>query len=122
MMEKEIIEIEEAVRLAQLESDTGVFERVLSDDFKFVTPQGKIISKQEDLDQYKSEQLKLTTVDISNRQINLFGGTAISRFKVKFEGQAGKYVFSNTLLFTRVYSKIENSWKMVAGHATEIRE
>jgi hypothetical protein len=120
-MEKEIIEIEEAVRLAQLASDAIFFEKVLSDDFKFITPQGKIITKREDIDQYKSGQLKMTKVDVSERQIDVFLGTAISRFKVKFEGKAGNYEFSSTFLFTRVYSKIENSWKMVAGHSTEIR-
>lgn len=121
-MEREIIEIEDAVKEAQLNGDIDFFENLLADGFKFISPQGKIISKREDIDQYKSGQLKISKIDISNRQIDMFGSTAISRFKVQFEGTSGKYQFSTKFIFTRVYSKVGNAWKMVAGHSTEVCE
>lgn len=120
-MEKEILELEEALRTAQLAGDTALFERVLSDDFQFITPQGKIISKREDIDQYKSGTLKLSRVDVEDRTIRVYGTAAVVRFKVRFDGQSGKYVFSSNFIFTRIYSKICGAWKMVGGHSSELK-
>jgi hypothetical protein len=120
-MDSEIVAIEDAVRRAQLASDTEFLESILDEDFKFITPQGRLVTKREDIDQYKSGYLKLSVVEISDQNITMFDHIAISRFKAKFEGQAGKYDFSATFLFTRVYAKVRESWKMVAGHSTEIK-
>ncbi len=69
-MENEIIALEEELITAQLAGDTDLFEKILSDDF---TPQGKIVTKREDIDQYKSGMLKLTKVDVSERTISIYG-------------------------------------------------
>lgn len=121
-MKDEIVEIEEAVRKAQLAHDTEYFEEILADDFQFVTPQGEIVTKSEDIAQYKSGHLKMEKVEVRDRVINLYGTTAVVRFQVRFVGQAGKYSFSTHMRFTRVYSKISNNWKMVAGHSSELSE
>lgn len=120
-MEKEIVELEEAVRAAQLAQDYGFLERVLADDFRFFTPQGRAITKREDIDQYKFGYLKMKTVEISDRTINIYGTAAVVRFNVKFEGQAGTYPFSSNFAFTRVYTQNTGSWKMVAGHSSDIK-
>jgi hypothetical protein len=104
----------------QLDHNVNFLDQILADDFQFITPQGLAISKQEDLEQYKSRQLKMTKVDIADQVISIYGHTAVVRFKVRFEGQSGKYSFSTYMYFTRVYSKHSGAWKMVAGHSSEI--
>ena len=118
--ESEILEIEAATRYAQLTGDTDFFERLLADDFQFITPQGKVVGKREDVDQYKSGQVKLNVVEVTERTVHCYGATAIVRFKVKFEGRAGKYDFSARYFFTRVYVKDAGRWQMVAGHSTDL--
>ncbi len=120
-IEDEIIKIEEAVRAAQLSHDADFIESILADGFKFVTPQGQIISKEQDVEQYRSGYLKLKTVEINDRTITTQETTAIVRFKVKFEGQAGQYTFLSNMLFTRVYSKGTGGWKMIAGHGSDLK-
>jgi hypothetical protein len=120
-MKQEIIELEEEIRLAQLSQNVEFFEEILSDDFQFVTPQGKIVTKHEDIAQYKSGHLKMTAVEVSEQSVNVYGSSAVVRFKVKFEGQAGEYSFSTSMYITRFYSKHTGTWKMVAGHSSEIK-
>jgi hypothetical protein len=118
-MEKEIVEIENAVIRAQLADDVAYFERMLSDDFRFVTPHGKIVTKREDIDQYKTGYLRLLEVDVDDRTIDIYGDAAVVRFRVKFKDQAGKYPFCSAMRMTRIYSKHSGKWKMVAGHSSE---
>lgn len=119
-MEDEIIAIESAIRNAQLTNDTDYFERILADNFQFITPQGKLITKQQDIAPYLSGDLKITRAEISEQSIQLFGTTAIVRFIAEFGGQAGKYSFATKARLTRVYSKHTGSWQMIAGHSTEM--
>jgi hypothetical protein len=74
-MKNEILKIEEDVRIAQLAQNTDFFENILADDFKFITPQGKIVTKREDIDQYKSGYLRLKNADIEDRTIDIHEST-----------------------------------------------
>ena len=119
-MEHEILKLEEAVRTAQLNHDDDFFENLLADDFEFITPQGKIVTKREDIEQYRSGTLRMKQVEIEDRSINIYGTTAVVRFVAKFDGKSGDYSFSTKLRFTRVYSKVSDKWTMVAGHSSTL--
>lgn len=64
----------------------------------------------------------MSKVEVSERRISLYGNSAVVRLQVLFEGQAGEWPFSSMMRITRVYAKLNGTWKMVAGHSSEVKE
>jgi hypothetical protein len=85
----------------------------------FTTPQGKLVSKIEDINQYKLGKLTVERFDVEDRTVSIFGEAAIVRFKVNIEGKYEQWAFSTPFQFTRVYARENSKWKMVAGHSSE---
>lgn len=120
LIEQEVLKVDDSIVEAQLTSNVTHLEQLLADGFRVVTPQGRIVTKAEDVRQYKSGFLKMKSVNVLNRTVTTYGNTAIVKLDVQMKGRAGSFDFSSSMKMTRAYAKISNDWKLVEGRVSEI--
>jgi ketosteroid isomerase-like protein len=76
--------------------------------------------KSQMVDAFKSGQTKLTTDELSDMKVRVYGNTAVLTGKATVKGMvAGKDV-DGQVLFTRVYVKKGGSWQSVAFQQTRV--
>jgi hypothetical protein len=113
-MESKILKLEEQLVASILSSDVEVLDDLLHDQLVFVNHQGITLSKKEDLAPHISQDLKITSLAISDQQLQLFGDTAVVVVTKEIEGSYLKQPFESKLKFTRIWKLYEQDWKVIA--------
>jgi len=113
-MESKILKLEEQLVAAILNSDVEVLEELLHDQLVFVNHTGAILSKKEDLAPHISHDLKITGLAVSDRQLQLFGDTAVVVVTKEIKGSYLNQPFESKLRFTRTWKLYEQDWKVIA--------
>ena len=119
--EAQLIEAEEQLRLAMLNSDVNTLDKLLADNLVFTNHLGQVLSKQDDLAAHQSEKFKIQTLVPSDRRIQVIGNVAIVTVKVHLVGSYESTAFDNNLRFTRVWHlSSSNTWQIVAAHSSVV--
>ncbi len=105
---KEIKQLEERLRAAELGPDPGFFEEFLADDaiIDGQRAKRKIVAAHQ-----PAEQPKFTRVEMSDLEILDYGNAAVVTCIGTYEGPQ----WSGTLKFMRVWFKREGRWQIIAG-------
>jgi hypothetical protein len=69
-IEQVIRQYEERLRVAQLASDVGALDELISDDLQFVLFDGTVWTKQMDLEAHRSGALQLRLLEFSEQRIS----------------------------------------------------
>lgn len=120
MTRSTIEDLEEKLRHAMLASDVSTLNDLIADDLVFTMHTGLVVNKQFDLDAHRSGIFKFTKLDISDRQIHLYGDCTVVTLKVEAAGMPIQQPFSETYRFTRVWVQRQNRWQVVAGHVSQL--
>jgi ketosteroid isomerase-like protein len=119
--QNQIIEAEESLRKAMLESDVIILNQLLSPNLIFTNHLGQVLGKKDDLDAHKSGLLNITDILVENQQIKLQQDTAIVFAKVTIHGNYNGNPANGTFRFTRVWQNIEEThWEVIAAHSSVI--
>ncbi|WP_175923042.1 nuclear transport factor 2 family protein [Burkholderia latens] len=118
---REVIEpYEAALRAAMLASDVDALDALLDDDLIFTIPSGDIISKHDDLSAHHAKLLRLQTLDRQETLAHGIGDMILTITKAALAGQFDGNAFNGTFAYTRLWRRSGNSWRVVAGHASQI--
>lgn len=120
MSESEVIKAEKELRLAMLANDVQKLDELIYDSLVFVTPDGNIATKQMDLDAHKSKIQKMTELIPFEQQISFHDDFATVSVKMKIVGTYGELDISGDYRYLRVWKKIGNVWKIIAGSVVKI--
>lgn len=94
---------------------------VLDERVKYIHSNGWIQTKQEVIDDLKTGKLNYTSVQIDEANVTLYESSALVTGKGTFKGlMPDQSEFSLRLLYTEVYIKSKNQWKLVSRLATKI--
>ena len=116
-IEAQILEAEERLGLAMLDSDVKVLDELLAPELIFTNHLGQVLGKQDDLAAHRSGKFKIEVLTPSDRHIQLKGNVAIVTVKVHLIGRYEGTSFDNNLRFTRVWTLSSNqNWHIVAAH------
>ena len=115
-----ILELESVLRRAQLDADIEALESLISDQLVFISPDGAIVGKTEDIQAHESGVIRFVRhqpLAITARQVglDLWFVTHRARLEVLVAGKptAGTFVYS------RVWGKeTSNCWRVQAGHVS----
>ncbi len=119
--EVQILEVEELLCKAMLESDTFALDKLLSSKLIFTNHLGQALGKKDDLDAHKSGLLHISNISVDEQQIKLQQDTAIVFAKVKIQGDYDGNPANGTFRFTRVWQNTEGShWEVIAAHSSVI--
>ena len=122
MKNANILDLEEKLRLAMLESDVAVLDELISDTLIFTAPTGDVINKQMDLDAHRSGIQKMTKLEPIEQHIQLNGNFAVVAVKVLLEGTFDGVPIDGTYCYTRVWADSQGHWQVVAGHVSRVQK
>lgn len=117
-----IVELEEKIRLAQLNNDVKVLEELLAQELKFVGLDGKIATKLDDLTAHKKKLVLFKDIKFSDRTIMEFDEFAIVTVKAEISGESEGVAFHGFYRYLRNWARINHKWQVISGCVAEIKQ
>lgn len=112
--EREILDLEERLKQADIVSDPEFLDEVLIDGFYFTGPGAAIYTKEQILQAHRpAGAKKFSRFETSDIRIQDFGDTAIVTLRLDMTVQDHAYAFR----YTRVWLKRDGRWRIVAASA-----
>ena len=95
-------------------------EKYFADDYTAIHGDGKLSTKAQEIENFKSGAFKLESDDLRERKIRAYGDTAVVIGLASAKGTLGGKPFSADFRFTRIWVKQQGNWKSVAYQATRV--
>ena len=119
-VEQAVEKVDDEIWDAGRKGDAAVFEKILDDSYVRIGGDGRMFTKRETVDVYKSGRLKWDTIDLKNRKVRVYGNTAIVTREDNVKGHMGANEISGTYRTTVVYVKMKNGqWQDVTFQTTK---
>ena len=110
--------LDKKYQMAVKQNDVDSMSRILADDFVLVTGVGKIVRKDDLLDEARSKRVQYEVQDDTDQTVRTWGDTAVVTAKLHEKGiDAGK-PFDYTLWFSDTYVRTPAGWRYVFGQAS----
>lgn len=118
-MSAEIMQSEERLRQAMLNSDVGELDALLATDLVFTTFLGEVISKEQDLAAHRSGLLNMHSIELSEQSFLPVGEVVITTCMAEIDATFDDERTKKQFRFTRVWASSKAGDKQViAGQAT----
>jgi ketosteroid isomerase-like protein len=105
---------------AVVKGDVATLDKQTADDYVLISMNGRMSDKSQMLDGFKSGQSKLTSNDLSDLKVRVYGDAAVVTGKADVKGTLGGQDATGQVLFTRVYVKKGGHWQSVSFQQTRI--
>lgn len=102
-------------------ADVSALGKLLHDDLLFNLPDGQIITKEFDLNSYRSGKMKIELVEASDQIINIIDDSAVVAVTVLLKGNYDHNPLSGTFKYIRVWKQFGESLKVIAGSCVELK-
>ena len=109
-------------RQAQLSNDVGLMDRLLADDYISISATGTIETKTEALALRRAGTLHITSLELNDLKVRIYGDTAVVTSRADLEGTNGSTNISGKYRYTRVYNRRFGQWKIVSFEASHIND
>lgn len=119
-MKDEIIKKEEELRLAMLAGDVQKLDELIDDNLTFISPFGCMVTKQMDLNVHRTKAQVLTSLEPTEQTIDVRNNIVIVTVKMQLTGTYNKMDVSGKYRYMRIWQKIEDKWKIVAGSVLNV--
>lgn len=119
-MKNKIIELEERLRLAMLNSDLSELDQLLSPKLLFTNHLGVLASKEDDLNAHSSKAFVFESLDLSESKIITYENSAVVSVRADIQGYYNELPANGSFRFTRLWSNTSGKWQVVAGHSSLI--
>jgi len=118
---RQVEQLEELWRIAQLNDDVAQMDRLLSEDYVGITLNGQVVTKAQQLERTRARQLVLTKIQLNDLKIKLIGSTAVVTSEANVDGSNDGTPIHGTYRYTRVYTRVPNGgWKITNFEATRV--
>lgn len=105
---------------AVVKNDVATLDKQTADDYTLITMNGQMSSKSQMLDNFKTGKSKVTSNEVSDLNVRVYGDTAVVTGKAEVKGTLGGQDANGTVMFTRVYVKKGGRWQSVAFQQTRV--
>ncbi|MDE0823640.1 MAG: nuclear transport factor 2 family protein [Dehalococcoidia bacterium] len=112
----EIIALQDRRIEAMLKSDAKTLEDIMADDLVYTHTTARLDTKTSFIDAVKSGKAIYHSLELSAREVQNLGDTAVVTGHGKFHVGNNKF----ELRFIDVYAKRNNAWQMVAWQSTRL--
>ena len=114
----QILDVEEWLRLAMLASDVVALNALLASGLLFTNHMGQLLGKGEDLAAYESGLLKLHELTPSEQHVQIHNGVAVVSVRMQLSGTYAGQPANGDFRFTRVWARsADGVLQVVAAHA-----
>lgn len=105
---------------AILTQNIQALDSLLHDDLLFILPSGQTITKAQDLETYKSGNLKIEKLESLEEQQSEIGDTVVTVSIVELKGNYAGNAFEGTFKYIRVWKQFGEQWKVIAGSGMQV--
>lgn len=102
-------------------ADALALEKFLHDDLLFNLPDGQTITKEFDLNLYRSGKMKIHVLDASDQIIKVIDDTAVVGVTVLLRGKYDNKPLDGIFRYSRVWKKFDESLKVIAGSCVQMK-
>lgn len=119
LSEKDIVELEDQLRTAMIQSNILVLEKLLADGLVFTNHLGQVFTKVDDIDAHSSGVLSISSITPTEERIQLMPGVAIVTVKTQINGTYKGSTSEADFRFTRVWvPSTLNVWQVLVAHSS----
>lgn len=115
-----VINAEIELLTAIKDSDVLVLEKILHDDLLFNLPDGQTITKDFDLQSYRSGKMKIDSLEASDQIINIIDDSAVVAVTISLKGTYETNPIKGIFKYIRVWKQFENNLKVIAGSCIQL--
>lgn len=116
-----LVELEQRLAEAWVNRDRPFIERLLARDWTVTDPSGRILTRQEVLDEtFSSDDRRIDSMTVDDLHVRVLGSTAIVTGRTRARGAYRGQQASVVLRFTDVFCLLDDRWQAVASHGTLI--
>lgn len=112
--------LETRLREAMVAGDLQALDALLADDLVFTDHTGAKLTKADDLAIHRLGQLKITQINISDQHVRPSGSCAIVTLIAEVSGSFDGQGFSGKFAYTRVWERIDGTWRVAAAHCSAV--
>jgi ketosteroid isomerase-like protein len=113
-IKSQILKNENELLNAFRKCDLNVLDELICEDALFILPNGSTVTKSIVLDNYRSGNTAMTSINSSDQKINLIDDTAVVSVNLEMTGKYNDQVISQQFRYLRVWKLFTNSWKVIA--------
>lgn len=119
--EQEVLEAHEKRRTATLNGDANTVASMMTDDLTFTHANAVVETKEQFIDALESRRLQYKTLTDEDLQVRVNGTTGVVSGTVHIVVDASGTEYDLRVLFTELWVKEDDTWKMMLWHATEVQ-
>ena len=119
-MVEEVIAAERRWVQAHRDLDLDALENLLEDVYVQIRPDGSVIGKREALESYRSGKRRWDHADSDQYHVIVLGNSAILVGRWIGRGENEGEAFDYTARFMAIYSKRDETWRLVADQSTPL--
>lgn len=121
-LETRVVEAEERLRQAMMHNDVAALDELISSDLLFTGHLGQLATKEADLAAHEARLLRVSTIEPSERRIQLHEGFAVVSVLMHLVGSYDGMPIDQHMRYTRVWAAPDGgALQIVAGHMSEVR-
>jgi ketosteroid isomerase-like protein len=119
-VEEELKKLETERAAAVVKADITALEAQTADDYSLINANGQVMDKRQTLDAIKTGQVKITSNELSDLKVRVYGHVAVVTGKSDAKGMLSGTEVNGPVMFTRVYVKKNGRWQSVAFQQTRV--
>lgn len=119
-MKQEIIQCEEKFAQAFITLDIEMLSDMIHDKLIYNHFSGKVMTKQMDIDAFKSSNPKIEKLECIEREVEMFDDTAIVSTATYLKGVFEGHPVEGKTRFLRTWKKTDNGWKIIAASSINL--
>jgi ketosteroid isomerase-like protein len=103
---------------AVVKANVAKLDKETSDDYMLINMNGRMADKAAMIEGFKSGSSKITSEELSDLKVRIYGNTGVVTGKADIKGTLGGQDATGQILFTRVYVKKNGHWQSVSLQQT----
>jgi ketosteroid isomerase-like protein len=119
-VEEKLKKLETDRAAAVVKADITTLEAQTADDYTLINANGQVMDKKQTLDAIKTGQVKLTSNELSDLKVRVYGDVAVIIGKADAKGTLSGTEVNGPVMFTRVFVKKGGRWQSVAFQQTRV--
>ena len=116
----DVINAEIELLTAIKNADISLLEKLLHDDLLFNLPDGQTITKEFDLNSYRSGKMKIELLEALDQLINIIGDSAVVSVSVLLKGTYDSQPVNGVFRYIRVWKEFSENLKVIAGSCVSV--
>jgi len=117
---QEIIDFRNRYIEAEENKDVAYLDKIFSDDFFALNPQGQLLDKPHMLENMKRTDRVFKVLNPRETQVHFYGDVAILTEHVTVDGEDKGRHFGGEFRFVRIFAKQNGNWKVVMAQGAPL--